>query len=497
LLRNNDLNKGADDFSTFLKINKSCKSVFNSDKLDDNYIAQISNAKRFIERFIADAKFRELFDNNPADTLIKYKQKIAVDDARYLSDEDFIKKCKESGIEPSTCVKRYQAFKLEGDVERAEMRELDQPSINCFKLWRERQINRCFIDLKPQTAKELVHIPFAIELSDGCSVGCWFCGLTAKRKTKDFLYSDANKKMWRGILSYLGKISGTTGKNSSLYWATDPFDNPDYEKFAVDFHDIFGTIPRLTTALATKEIERTRKIAKQAFDNKTIHRLSILSLSILNIIHENFTAKELLFVKLITQNSESLTMVGNIGKAYGTKKIIKKAQQIQNTEFNAKDQNHTIACLSGFLINMVERTIKLITPCLPDSKYKDGYWTLKSSKFNSVEEFKHIIDEMTNNYMLEFIEPKDPIAFNPKIKFESGFSSFKLISKSSSYKINTKVFNATTIGNHINSKVYNLSQLVLHCEEKHNINRKDSIPFLNSLFQKGFFNEEPRFFTKV
>jgi len=495
--RNTDLKKLTEEFSTFLKTNKKCKSIFCSDQLDENYISQVSNTKRFVERFVADAEFRYLFDINPTETLKKYKQKITVVDAKYLSDEDFIKKCKKSGIEPSVSVLRYKAFILEGQIERAKMREKDQPSINSFKIWRKRQSNRCYIDIKPQTAKEIVHIPFGIELSDGCSVGCWFCGLTAKRKTKDFLYSDENKKTWRDILSHLAKIGGTACKNSSLYWATDPFDNSDYEKFAADFRDIFGAIPRLTTALATKEIERTRRITKQAFDNKIIHRFSILSLSMLNTIHENFTAEELLFVFLITQNNESQTMVGNIGKAYGTKKIIKKAQQIQNTEFNAKDQNHTIACLSGFLINMVERTIKLITPCLPDSKYKDGYWTLKSSKFNSVEEFKHIIDEMTNNYMLEFIEPKDPIAFNPKIKFESGFSSFKLISKSSSYKINTKVFNATTIGNHINSKVYNLSQLVLHCEEKHNINRKDSIPFLNSLFQKGFFNEEPRFFTKV
>ncbi len=386
---------------------------------------------------------------------------------------------------------------LDNQISRVEMREKDQPSINSFKLWRERQDNRCFVDLKPQTAKELLHIPFAIELSNGCSVGCWFCGLSAQSKTKDFLYTNENEKDWKAILSHLNKISGTTGKNSSLYWGTDPFDNPDYEKFASDFNDIFGAIPRLTTALSTKDIERTRKIAKQAFDNKIIHRLSVLSLSMLNTIHDNFTAEELLFVTLILQNSESQTMVGNIGKAYGTKRIIKKAEKLKRTDFNAKDQNHTIACLTGFLINMVDGTVKLITPCLPDNKNKDGYWTLKKSKFESVKQFKQVIDEMVENYMLEFIEPDKPIAFNPKVKFEPGVSSFKLRSKSKIYTINSKVFNAKIIGELINSEEYTLSQLVLYCEKEHNINRKDSIPFLNSLYQDGFFNEEPQFFNKV
>ena len=91
--RNTDLKKLTEEFSTFLKTNKKCKSIFCSDQLDENYISQVSNTKRFVERFVADAEFRYLFDINPTETLKKYKQKITVVDAKYLSDEDFIKKC--------------------------------------------------------------------------------------------------------------------------------------------------------------------------------------------------------------------------------------------------------------------------------------------------------------------------------------------------------------------------------------------------------------------
>jgi len=28
------------------------------------------------------------------------------------------------------------------------------------------------------------------------------------------------------------------------YWGTDPMDNPDYEKFCLDFHEVLGIFPK-------------------------------------------------------------------------------------------------------------------------------------------------------------------------------------------------------------------------------------------------------------
>ncbi len=95
MLKNTELKKLKEEFSAFLKKNKSCKSVFN-DVIDSAYISDVANAKRFNERFIADSEFRELFHDNPKNALKKYNQNIAVDDALYMCDSDYKKQVDKS-----------------------------------------------------------------------------------------------------------------------------------------------------------------------------------------------------------------------------------------------------------------------------------------------------------------------------------------------------------------------------------------------------------------
>ena len=57
-------------------------------------------------------------------------------------------------------------------------------------------------------------------------------------------------------------IVGDAAGRGLCYYATEPLDNPDYECFLVDFHAEFGRVPQTTTAAATRDIERTRRLLR-------------------------------------------------------------------------------------------------------------------------------------------------------------------------------------------------------------------------------------------
>ena len=92
-----------------------------------------------------------------------------------------------------------------------------------------------------------------------------------------------NAGLFRDVLEVLADVVGpTAGKWGFLYWATDPFDNPDYELFCRDFATQFGQFPATTTAKGWTDFPRTRKLIELSDAHGRAHvRLSILSLKML------------------------------------------------------------------------------------------------------------------------------------------------------------------------------------------------------------------------
>ena len=84
----------------------------------------------------------------------------------------------------------------------------------------------------------LLHPPFACELSKGCSVGCWFCGVSASKLGGHFEYTPDNGALWKGILNTIREFTGdASGGQGFLYWATDPRYNPDYARVCISTFD--------------------------------------------------------------------------------------------------------------------------------------------------------------------------------------------------------------------------------------------------------------------
>jgi radical SAM family RiPP maturation amino acid epimerase len=220
-----------------------------------------------------------------------------------------------------------------------------------------------------------------------------------------------------------------------LYWASDPLDNPDYERFCDDFFEVVGTYPLFTTALAHKDPERTRALIDRARGRGArINRFSILTLKQLDQVHAAFSAEELLPIELITLNQESLIVKSNAGRfrqrALKRPEIVdqeraKIGPRHRTAEELAKVQVPTsIACVSGFLFNMVDRSVRLISPCRASDRWPLGYLVFAEGTFTGPADLRRLLRGMRDDHMPEELAPRAPVAFRRDLEFrrtERGF----------------------------------------------------------------------------
>ena len=349
-------------------------------------MAEIGHMKRLLELWEADESFRRHLEDSPREAAQQYG---------LLADAEAMRPVWDAHWAPdqpvASCVERYRSFVREKFAHRDELRQTSRPLSQRFHAWRQRQMTRTFSQLGPSKAHGIVHPLAAFELSKGCSVGCWFCGISAPKLGDIFAYNDANRGLWRDVCQVWREEVGQAAEQAFLYWATDPMDNPDFEKFSCDFHEICGHFPQTTTALPLRDIERTRRLLRLSEERGCLlNRFSILNLRILKGVHEAFRAEELTFVELVMQMAKELPSKAVAGRAL--EKALRQGQQEISTS--------TIACVSGFLINMLEGSIRLISPCPASERWPLGYQIFAEGHFATAEEFRRQLLHMTSEEVM-------------------------------------------------------------------------------------------------
>jgi radical SAM family RiPP maturation amino acid epimerase len=269
-----------------------------------------------------------------------------------------------------------------------------------FAGWREQQIARCNVAFHPRFAEAIPHIPFAIELSKGCSVGCWFCGVSAPRLDGHYPYSEENGRSFKRILETLARLAGrSAGKWGILYWATDPFDHPDYERFGSDFARVFGAFPATTTALAWKDMARTKHLIRLAAIDGLGRlaparvRFSILNVRILDRYLSELSEAELAAVSFQAINNESIIPTSESGRARQNRPMS------WGTANKAGSAETSIACMSGFLLNLVDKSVRLISPCPSDERWPDGYIVYDEAAFMGADDLPRVLEQMIDRNM--------------------------------------------------------------------------------------------------
>lgn len=382
---------------------------------DPETFAKLARIKRFMERLCGDLQFRLDLAAHPYDPQVVIDP-LGLDlDAESLRPLYDLRYCKHrrklDELEPWPLARLWDAWLADmighRDVIAATGKDLETNP--AYSGWRARQMRRVKSEIG-RASDGIVHASMAVELSEGCTVGCWFCGISAERFKGYLPYTPENATLWKEVLVAYRDVFGQASQSGFCYWATDPSDNPDYPRYLRDFHDIIGHLPQTTTAAALKNLDLTREIlAMEREMGSVVNRFSVLSKKQLDQIHATFTPDELMMVELVQQQKESLNGISDTGRAHERKVRLEEAGKMAEV---AKEnfQIGTIACVSGLLLQMVPKRVQLVTPTRMSTRWPKGYRVVAEADFEDAASFRAAIEGFRDHHMRQQIYAQDRVA---------------------------------------------------------------------------------------
>lgn len=409
------------------------------DRRTPEQLRTLAHIKRFMERLVGDNGFRAaLAEYVDSPKVVVERYGIGVDPMQMLPlwrsthlHHRFKPDCAEWPLAVvwdeymKEMLRHRDMLRDEGDMSVANPR---------FHAWRERQIKRCMSELGG-SAPSVTHPVIAFELSEGCTVGCWFCGLSADRFKGYYEYSEENASLWRGVVGVASALFGSAARTGFCYWATDPCDNPDYDRFLHDYYEITGALPQTTTAAPLKDLALTRRVLALFDRYRTVtNRFSVLTTRQLNEIHATFSPEELMGVELVMQSKESLTAKADAGRARERKEKLRAANKSDAISLVERDHT-TIACVSGFLISMKSGRIQLVTPVPGSERWPLGYRIVAERFFRTPEQFRAGVENIIDEHMPSYLPPSQSIRFRRDLQYEAGEGRFNLRSRNIEHRI--------------------------------------------------------------
>ena len=287
-------------------------------------------------------------------------------------------------------------------------------------MWIKRRRNQIAVEsslIKKETRG--LSFPIAFELSKGCSGNCSFCCFDSKNLQGVFEYNQENEALWKNILTAskdsLGEISAT----GICYHSTEPLDNEDYDKFITDYNDILGEFPHTTTVLPLKDIAQTKSLIKVLGKdiNKGKLRFSIVSLKQLEEVHKAFSPTDLYCIELVLNNRESIYKYSLSGRAFKLAKSIPKGKVQEGVG---------CGCITGFIVNLLDKTIDLVTPCTPSENNPIGYKIYEQVSFTDANSYKEKLEFLIDKYMPLELDENTKIRLNSymKVSRENFYTTF-------------------------------------------------------------------------
>ena len=389
-------------------------------KEDENKLSWI---KRFMEYESMIPGFHEEEASDPVGTLQKYGFPLTVEDISFYPSEGNIYEMRP--VFPDSDAPKYAAFMAAKIRYRDELKKLCVPVQPAMKKWHKRQSGRCFAQLGAMT-DSLIHLPFAMELAEGCSVGCPFCGLNAGRLKSVFRHTEENAKLFRESLVKVKELIGPAVSQATMYFASEPMDNPDYELFLADFREICDNIPQITTAASMRNPERMHKLLKEVNEyGTTIYRFSVLSEAMAHQIFAEYTPEELLFTELLPQYETAPGQAfANVGRMAEKKGIY----------------DSTISCVTGFIVNFANRTVRLTTPAPASAEHPTGEIILGVMEFTDADSLIACMNTMIHEHMMNIISPKDRVKLRQGLRYSIKENSAIVVNndKGAEYTIDPK-----------------------------------------------------------
>ena len=377
-----------------------------------------AHAKRFRERWDGDDRFRAAVPADPAG---------AARAAGIDYDPRGLTWLWRPGAEVDESLPEVRAMRRYEARDRAYLAftEDDGGASEGYRAWRRRQRARAAFAQGPLTAAVGLHLPFVVELTRGCSLGCWFCGLSAG-KLEAVLPTDL--PAWSRMLRAFRAVFGGSARRGFLFWATDPLDHPDYESYAETFERELGRFPVTATAAMFRDVERTRRLIRLSRERGSPSlRFSIVTRQALDRAHRTFTAEELIDVGLVPVNRESVLALAEAGHARERAVSDPRRAAFERAKLRALTPpggdpaawtHRTIACVSGFLAEPLLGRLRLISPEPCSDRWPDGYAVFDEARFDFDEPgaFAAALDGMAARHLHD--RPPARLAAQREVRIE-------------------------------------------------------------------------------
>ena len=269
------------------------------------------------------------------------------------------------------------------------------------------------------------YYPVAFELSDGCSVQCPFCGFAAAPHRSNFLYTERNARLFSDVVTSCRRILGRVTGLCPLYFATEPFDNPDYIRFLAEYARLTGALPQTTTAVADTRSEQVKNlirfIGRDALRKTAAIRFSVRTLSQLSRLERLYADEETEYIEFLCNNPESVNRYSDSGRAQRTAKAEKKL-------------TYSICCVSGLLVSFPLGTVTFITPEIPGEAYPKGYRALETLPFSDGASFEKAAVRLLDSYANTQIGDR-PLTLNQNIRMIEQGDRYVFLGDETGYQI--------------------------------------------------------------
>jgi len=483
------------------KHTNSYQNVLDAFTQDELY--HISQVKRFFECYEGDADFRAAVNSGQINAEQQRRMKqIGIDFhpremALLWENPEVITKCtcrtyEDIPKEHVEMLKKYPLMELWFRFILRKQRKFKEvcaqsfPVLNSrFENWRNRRIASAQSELGAYN-QFIDHPTLAFELCDGCSVQCWFCAFSSK-KLQSTLDYNKNKDFFRGIAQVCTDIFGGKAAGMALlYYATEPYDNPHYIDYMKDYDDITGSPVCTSTAVGTD---------KKWIDDLLIYyrartlpwpRLSVLSTKMLHKIHDNHSPDELRDVSLHMQMKDSERKKVSGGRIFSQKDDMR--QRDSTNYLQDIIPQGTIACVTGFYINLVRKDIKLVSPCYSTEKWPYGYRVFDKASFNTVDDFHSTVLDMIERNMPQTPPAQMPLQLRDDLICRTSERGFDLVSPSQIHHFQNKsVFKA--LGGLLMNPPVSYQNAVDILVDKYRQNPFEVQAVLKHMFTNGFLDE--------
>jgi hypothetical protein len=202
-------------------------------------------------------------------------------------------------------------------------------------------------------------------------------------------------------------------------------------------------------------------------------------------VHSEFSAEELAFVGLEFQNKEAEANEPKV-KAGRARERADKTESV-----SSEDEDLAYASISnvmGFLFNMGDKSVKLISPCIASELWPEGYRIHAERTFSDVTDLGIILEEIISHLPIA-ISPKQVIRFRSDLKYESLPDGFQVSTKFKTLKFRSGAF-ASELGAIIHQSDKTAEEIAA-VFDVWDIPQEQVFQSLNQLFASGVLDDEP------